>query len=155
MELLTHALEDKKFQIVHGSVDSTRNIVFFMYGVKHLDYNYWIEVDEGTTTWVYDLFSMLKFEKSLYYELENPVVSEIIPRDVILNHPGRDDNKFLTFHDGFIELLFKQMPIIEKNMENHPFKDILVPELTRFKANINYEDLKLRTSEENKRFISK
>ena len=44
---------------------------------------------------------------------------------------------------------------VEKNMENHPFKDILVPELTRFKANINYEDLKLRTSEENKRFISK
>ena len=39
LELLTHALEDKKFQIVHGSVDSTRNIVFFMYGVKHLDYN--------------------------------------------------------------------------------------------------------------------
>lgn len=155
VELLTHALEDKKFQIVHGSVDSTRNIKFFMYGVHHLDYNSWIEVEEGKTTWVYDLFSLLKFEKSLYYELEHPTVSKIIPGDAVLNHPGRDNEDFSTFHDGFVELLFKQMPMMEKNMDKHPFKDILAPELTRFKTDINYEDLKLRINEENKKFISK
>lgn len=155
VELLTHALEDKKFQIVHGSIDSTRNIKFFMYGVQHLDYNSWIEVEEGTTTWVYDLFSLLKFEKSLYYELEHPTVSKIIPGDAVLNHPGRDNEDFSTFHDGFVELLFKQMPMMEKNMDKHPFKDILAPELTRFKTDINYEDLKLRINEENKKFISK
>ena len=155
MELLTHALEDKKFQIVHGSVDSTRNIKFFMYGVQHLDYNSWIEVEEGTTTWVYDLFSLLKFEKSLYYELEHPTVSKIIPGDAVLNHPERDNEDFSTFHDGFVELLFKQMPMMEKNMDKHPFKDILAPELTRFKTDINYEDLKLRINAENKKFISK
>ena len=63
LELLTYALEDKKFQIVHGDTDSTREIHFFLYGSKHLDYNSWIEVEEGQKIWVYDLFSLLRFEK--------------------------------------------------------------------------------------------
>ena len=67
-ELMTHVLEDKQYQLVHGNIDSTRNIPFFMYGVEHLDYNSWLEVQEGQKVWVYDLFSMLKIEKSVYYK---------------------------------------------------------------------------------------
>ena len=39
------------------------------------------------------------------------------------------------------------MPTIEKNMENHPFKEILIPELMRFKASIHYDDLLLKAKE--------
>lgn len=155
LELLTHVLEDKKFNIVHGSVDSTRDIKFYMYGVQHLDFNSWIEVEEGTTTWVYDVFSLLKFEKNTYYELEHPTIRKIIPGDAILNHPGRDREDYSTFHDGFIEILFKQMPIMEKSMDTHPFRHILAPELTRFKKDINYDELKLRITEEERTIITK
>lgn len=155
VELLTHVLEDKKFKIVHGSVDSTRDINFFMYGVKHLDFNSWIEVEEGTTTWVYDVFSLLKFEKDTYYELEHPTIQKIIPGDAILNHPGRDREDYKTFHSGFIEVLFEQMPTMEKSMDMHPFRHILAPELTRFKKDINYDELKLRITEEERTVITK
>lgn len=146
VELLTHVIEDKEYQIVHGNTDSTRNIPFFMYGVEHLDFNSWIEVEEGWKTWVYDLFSMLKMEKDIYYKLENPKINRVVPKSVIMKHPGRGD--YTEFHDGFIEILFAQMPIIEKDMQNHPFKEILSPELTRFKKDINYDDLLLRLKEE-------
>lgn len=148
VELLTHVLEDKKFQIVHGDVDSTRDINFFMYGLKHLDFNSWIEVEEGQKTWVYDLFSLLRIEKNVYYQLEHPSINKVIPGEVVLNHPGRDREDYTIFHDGFIEILFSQMPIMEKSMSKHPFKEILVPELMRFKNDINYEDLLLKTKEE-------
>ena len=46
LELLTYALEDKKFQIVHGNTDSTREIPFDQYDSKPLDDNSWIEVEE-------------------------------------------------------------------------------------------------------------
>ena len=113
VELLSHVFEDKKFRIVHGSVDSTRDINFFMYGVNHLDFNSWIEVEEGTTTWVYDVFSLLRFEKSLYYELEHPIIERIVSKEVVLNHPSRRDDDFTRFHDGFIEMVFKEIPIME------------------------------------------
>lgn len=148
VELLTHVLEDKKFQIVHGDTDSTRDIKFFLYGTKHLDFNSWIEVEEGQKTWVYDLFSLLKIEKSVYYQLEHPSINKVIPGEAVLNHPGRDRENYTEFHDGFIEILFSQMPIMEKNMNRHPFKEILIPELMRFKNEINYDDLFLRINEE-------
>jgi len=148
LELLTHALEDRKFQIVHGSTDSTREIHFFLYETPHLDYNSWIEVEEGQKIWVYDLFSLLRFEKDTYYQLEQPKVDRVIPKEVILNHPGREKQEYTKFHDGFIEILFAQMPTIEKNMDHHPFKEILIPELMRFKRGIHYDDLLLKMKEQ-------
>ena len=60
VELLTWIFKDKNIKLVKGSTNSTRNILFYEYGQGHLDYNLWIEVEEGNKTWVYDLFSLLK-----------------------------------------------------------------------------------------------
>lgn len=150
-ELLTHTMEDKEYQIVHGDTDSTRNIPFFMYGVEHLDFNSWLEVKEGQKVWVYDLFSMLKIEKETYYRLEHPEIKQIISKSTIMNHPGRERDDFKTYHNGFDYMLIGIIPEMEKNMPNHPFADILIPEITRFKKEIDFEKLVLDFSTETKR----
>ncbi len=150
-ELLTHTMEDKEYKIVHGDTDSTRNIPFFMYGVKHLDSNSWLEVEEGQKVWVYDLFSMLKIEKSIYYKLENPKVNRVIPKSAIMDHPGRERDDYRTYHNGFDFMLVGIIPDMEKNMAIHPFKEILSPEITRFKKEINFEDMVLEYSTEMKK----
>lgn len=147
VELLTHVMEDKKFQIVHGDTDSTRNIPFFMYGVQHLDSNSWVEVEEGQKIWVYDPFSLLKIEKNVYYALEHPNIHRVINGIDILNHPGRDRDDYTTFHDGMSFVLFGKVPEMKKNMAHHPYRDILEPEITRFKKDINYDDLYLEWQE--------
>lgn len=151
-ELLTHALEDKDYVLVHGNVDSTRDIPFFMYGVEHLDRNSWFEVKEGPKTWIYDLFSMLKIEKSVYYELEKPEIIRTITKKEIMSHPGREQNDFRVYHNGLDFMLVKALPEMEKNMEKHPFKDILSPEITRFKKEINFEDMLLEYKIDKKKF---
>lgn len=146
VELLTYAMEDKEYQIVHGDIDSTRNIPFSMYGVEHLDFNTWLEVKEGQKVWVYDFFSMLKIEKNVYYKLENPKVNKVIPKSVIMSHPGRERDDYCTYHNGFDFMLIDIIPNIEKKMETHPFKEILSPEIIRFKKEINFEDMVLEFS---------
>lgn len=148
VELLTHVFEDKKYNIVHGNVDSIKNIMFSMYGVEHLDFNSWVEVEEGNKTWVYDTFSMMKIEKEVYYKLENPEIKQVIPKKVIMEHPGRDRDDYTFYHDGFNYVLIGVFEQLEKNMDSHPFKHILAPELTRFKKEINFDDILLEWHKE-------
>ena len=82
-ELLIWIFKDKNIKLVKGSTNSTRNILFYEYGQGHLDYNLWIEVEEGNKTWVYDLFSLLKMEKDFYYKLEEPMIEKIYLKDVL------------------------------------------------------------------------
>ena len=146
-ELMTHVLEDKQYQLVHGNTDSTRNIPFFMYGVEHLDYNSWLEVQEGQKVWVYDLFSMLKIEKSVYYKLENPTITKVVSKDAIMSHPGRDRDDY-TFHaDGGDFILKEKLPRMEQAMSSHPFSEILAPEITRYKKDINLDNVIAETHE--------
>ena len=155
LEIMTHALADKNYKIVHGDTDSTRDIPFFMYGVEHLDFNSWIEVEEGNKVWVYDLFSLLKIEKNIYEQLEHPTIKKEIPKETITSHPAYDPYAFKNFHDGFIEMLLKEIPIMEKNMENHPYKEILAPELVRYKNFINYDQRVLNLQVEEDKFKKK
>lgn len=153
VELLTLVLEDKEFKIIHGNTDSTRDIEFFKYGLNHLDYNSWIEVEEGNKTWVYDPFSLLKIEKSIYYELEHPAIKKVFESKFVLEHPERKIDDYTTFHDGMSFVLFGTLPQVEKNMDSHPFKDILAPEITRFKKDINYDELLLEYEEEKRNLL--
>lgn len=148
VELLTHVFEDKKYNLVHGDIDSTQKIPFFMYGVEHLDSNSWIEVEEGNKTWVYDTFSLMKIEKEVYYKLENPKVNKVIPKRAIMEHPGRDRDDYTVYHDGFNYMLIGVFGELEKRMDSHPFKQILAPELTRFKKEINFDDILLEWHQE-------
>ncbi len=155
VELMTYALEDKDYKIVHGSTDSTRNIKFFLYGVERLDYNSWIEVEEGQKTWVYDFFSLLKIEKSVYEELEHPNIFKVVPKEAITNHPAYNSDEFRFFHDDFIEILLYQIPTMENNMSHHPFKEILASELVRYKRIIDYEERMLKIKVENQKLKKK
>ena len=148
VELLTHVFEDKDYNIFHGDIDSTRNIPFFKYGVKHLDFNSWIEVEEGNKTWVYDTFSLLRIAKDVYYKLENPKVKKVIPKRAIMEHPGRDRDDYTIYYDGFNYMLIGIFKDLENNMDSHPFKDILAPEITRFKKEINFDDILLEWHQE-------
>lgn len=151
LELLTNTMDDREYQIVHGDTDSTRNIPFSMYGVEHLDYNSWLEVKEGQKVWVYDLFSMLKIEKEIYYKLENPEIRQVVSKSKIMSHPGRERGDFKIYQNGFSYMLIKIIPEMEKNMATHPFADILIPEITKFKEKIDFEKLVLDFNTETKR----
>lgn len=147
VELLCHALEDKDFQIVHGMTDSAREIPFFMYGVEHLDIDSWLEVREGHKIYVYDLFSLMKFEKDVFYALEHPDVQSVVLKSTIQNHKMYDENSFKTLTDAFNIVLAGTIPEMEKNMPNHPFKDILIPEISRYKEFIHFDDIELKYEE--------
>lgn len=142
VELLSHALADKDFKIVHGKTDSTREIRFFLYGSEHLDFNSWLEVDEGGKTWVYDLFSLMKFDKDTYYALEHPDVSSIVSKKTVMDS-NYDRDKFMTYSDGFNFILLRTIPQLERVLLKHPFKNILETEISRFKSRIDYEEIEL------------
>ena len=147
VDLMTHVLEDKQYQLVHGETDSIRNIQFFMYGVEHLDYNSWFEVKEGQKVWVYDLFSMLKIEKSVYEKLENPTIIKVVSKDAIMSHPGRDREDY-TFRPDFADfMLIEILTMMEQAMPSHPFSKILAPEITRYKKDIDFDNIIAETNE--------
>lgn len=143
LELLVHALEDKDYKIVHGITDSVREIPFFMYGVKHLDCNSWIEVDEGDKIYVYDLFSLMKFDMDVYYRLENPSKTVEYSKSAIINNEEYDRDNFKTYNDGFNFMLVKTIPMMVASLPKHPFRSILEPEISRFKKEIGYDDVEL------------
>ena len=146
-EIFTHAIKDKNYKLVHGTTNSSRNIPFFRYGENHLDWNSWFEVEEGNKEWVYDLFSLLKIEKNIYYKLEDPYVNKIYSKEELTSHPGRVEDEYDTYHNGFDYLLLDIIPDIEKRMETHPYKNLLKPELDRFKYEIDYERIVLENKE--------
>lgn len=136
MILLRYALDDRNFQIVHGNTYSTENIFFDKYN-NNLDNNSWIEVKEGNKEWVYDPFSLLKIEKNLYYQIEEPEVFRIISKKDVESHPGRIDDDYYRFDEGGKEFLTFILPSIEKNLKNNPHKDFLKAEISRFKEEVD------------------
>lgn len=138
-ELLIWIFKDKNIKLVKGSTNSTRNILFYEYGQGHLDYNLWIEVQEGNKTWVYDLFSLLKIEKDFYYKLEEPMIEKIYLKDVL------DLNKdFSIFSNQYDNLLYEMIDKLKESLEDSPYKELLIPEIIRYKDNISKEKVKCK-----------
>ncbi|MDD6402539.1 MAG: hypothetical protein PUG33_00165 [Mollicutes bacterium] len=138
-ELLIWIFKDKNIKLVKGSTNSTRNILFYEYGQGHLDYNLWIEVEEGNKTWVYDLFSLLKMEKDFYYKLEEPMIEKIYLKDVL------DLNKdFSIFSNQYDNLLYEMIDKLKESLEDSPYKELLIPEIIRYKDNISKEKVKCK-----------
>lgn len=136
-ELLTWIFKDKNIKLVKGSTNSTRNILFYEYGQGHLDYNLWIEVEEGNKTWVYDLFSLLKMEKDFYYELEEPKIEKIYLKDVL------DLNKdFSSFSNQYDNILYEMIDKLKESLEDSSYKELLIPEIIRYEDNISKEKVK-------------
>lgn len=144
IELLTYVFEDRDYEIVHASTDSTREIPFFMYHCQqHLDSSSWVEVKEGNKTWVYDPFSLLRIEKSVFYELEHPTITSMVPKKVIVSHPARCLDEYKYHHDAMDFMLIKILPEMLKKASNSPFKELLESEITRYKKDINLDQVEL------------
>lgn len=152
VQLLCNALVNDDYKIVHGDTDSTRQINFNSYHQEHLDYNSWIEVKRGNKTFVYDLFSLLKYDKDLYYQLEHPEIRRIIPKSLIESHPSHEEDDFSRISGEF--MLVGYIPMMEKKLKSSPYQDILKPELTRLRQIAGYDDIVLEWNNE-KRQIKK
>lgn len=137
--MLIWIFKDKNIKLVKGSTNSTRNILFYEYGQGHLDYNLWIEVEEGNKIWVYDLFSLLKMEKDFFYKLEEPMIEKIYLKDVL------DLNKdFSIFSNQYDNLLYEMIDKLKESLEDSPYKELLIPEIIRYKDNISKEKVKCK-----------
>lgn len=148
-DLMTFVLEDRDYKLVKGETDSIREIPFFMYaGVEHLDIDLWFEVQEGHRVWVYDFFSMLKMEKSVFEKLEHPKIMQVYAKSSIVNHPGRDKSSYQRYSNFFDFMMIQFFDEMEKNMARHPFKHILAPEISRYKQYIDLEGVSLEWEKE-------
>lgn len=150
VELLAYLFKDEDFEIVHGDTFSTRKILFHQFNQQHLDFNSWIEVKKGNVVWVYDTFSLLKFEKDLFYELEEPNVKKTVTKSYLNSIPKTEDDNFEKA--GSLWMLVRALPIIEANLENNPYKEVIEREIIKLKNTINYDDLVKKAIEEEKHF---
>ena len=157
IRLLTVALEDEDFKLVHGKIDSIRNTEEVKYAEKFIkntifddasfNYNYWFEVSKGGRTWIYDLFSLLKFDKELYYKIENPAIDKVYTKNVIeKKFYDKDEdpkiNRSINIEDSnndiFLTIL---IPSLEEKMRDSEYYEYLKAELTRIKKELNYEQV--------------
>lgn len=141
VEVLTHAFEKDDYRIVHADIDSTREIHFNEYNSKHLDFSSFIEIKRGHKTYVYDPFSLLCFEKNLFYQLEHPKIRRIISKETVQRNAAYQEDDFKTARDTWMLVGF--IPRMEKLIEKSPYKDFLEKELTRYKEEVSYEDVVL------------
>ena len=141
IEILTHVFENDDYRIIHADTDSTREIHFNEYNSKHLDFSSFIEIKRGHKTYVYDPFSLLCFEKSLFYQLEQPQIRRIVPKEIVQRNAFYQEDNFRTPRDTWMLVSF--LPRMEKLISKSPYKDFLEKELTRYKEEVSYEDVVL------------
>lgn len=141
IELLSLVFEKEDYTIVHADTDSTREIPFYLYKHKHLDNNSYMEVKRGNKTYVYDTFSMLRFAKEIYEQLEHPKILRKVSKKKILSRPARlcDRKSYDSPHDDWLAI--GMIPHLEKNLKNSPYKNILKKELLRYKEELDYESI--------------
>lgn len=150
-QLMSHALEDEDFILVHGKVNSIANYRSNN-EVQELKSNTWFEVNRDGRVWIYDMFSLMKFDKDLYYKLEDPVIERTITREELQSDPEHrwDRQKFRQILDPLT--LPMLIPNMERAFKYSPYREYLKAEMTRFKKEIDYdkvteefdEDMRLR-----------
>jgi hypothetical protein len=149
--IITQVFNNYNYYVVCGDVCSTREIDFTNYNQGALNYNTWIEVNISNKIWVYDIISMLKIEKDLYYKLEEPVIDKKTSKDVIINSLGNEDN-FYNTNDYFVSLVI--VPVIEEYLKYNPYRAIAKQELITYKRFIDYESVRLECISDFNRFSS-
>lgn len=166
VELLTASLEGEEFQIVHALTNSSRNTPFYKYDHKHLDFNSFIEVKRGRNIWVYDLYSMLKFDKSVYYSLESPQnhlndATELSLLKVTSSEKLKQVKKMLAEEIDYSlhlkEIYLKTMEKIPEMLtKDHPFYDFILKEIELQKQVNNFDEMKreIKALEEERRASS-
>lgn len=127
MELLAFVLDDEDYEIVHGQTRSSRS--------SEMVDTSWIEVRKDRKVWIYDVTSMLKFEKSFFDKLESPKETNRVSRQEIISHPAYQDTSFKFEYIPMIIAWF--ISRYETNEINPHYKE-LQAEIKRYKKDINY-----------------
>lgn len=154
VEILALAFQNKNYRVVYGYTNSTRQINFLKYSNNYLDYNSWIEVEIDGKEYVYDLFSMMRFEKDVFYKIENPDIFKSLSKKRIELQMSKYVSDYLRPRD--IWMLVDFIPEFEKKIENLSNKDILLLELERYKKEIDYEKVVLEwNGTKRKKYIKK
>lgn len=151
VELLSKVFEDEDYNIIHASTNSTRRTHFFEYNQQHLDFNSYIEIKKGNNTWIYDLYSMLKFDKHVYETIEEPKshtndLNDISLLDISTSYKIKQVSKLVGETDyslNCIEIYIKTMEkILELLDKNHPYYEELVKEIELQKQASDFDELK-------------
>lgn len=124
LELLAHVLEDKDYTIVHGNIRSDGDTT-----------TSWIEVRENHKIWVYEVETMLKFEKRYFELLESPEESLRISKEELESLVAHGDNSFKFEYIPMIIVWY--ISRYEDNKDN-PHYEELQAEIKRYKKEINY-----------------
>lgn len=157
VELLSAAFTGEEYNIVHASTRSTRETHYFEYNHQHLDYNSYLEIKKGTNTWIYDLYSMLKWDKKVYEKIEEPRshlndLNDISLLDISTSYKIEQVKKIAGENDyslHCIEIYVKTMEkIVELLEENHPYRDQILKEIELQKILTNFDELKRRVQYE-------
>ena len=132
MQILTYVLEGSDYTLVHGITKTAKR--------KGLDVTSWIEVRKGRHIWIYDVLSMLKFDKRYFDLLECPEEHRRIHNEVIRRHPIYAETSFKYDYVPLIIMFFLNR--YEHNKDN-PFYESLQGEIKRYKDDIHYHDVAL------------
>lgn len=163
VELLCQALDDQKYRIGHALTKTASSIPYALYNHKHLDYNSFVEKISGQNSWVYDVFALLKFDRKVFDELEEPRSRmEEMTNDEILtciDFVGKSDlqqiRSVLECHDSYdFNLPYMFVHIIEgieRNLDGHPYKELLEREISMLKEKHKFKQLKREIAEEMRR----
>lgn len=159
VELLAKALEDIDYNIIHASTTSTRTTLFFEYSQQHLDFNSYIEVKKGNNIWVYDLYSMLKFDKQVYEAIEKPKshcddLNDITIMDISTSYKVKQVSKLVGESNYDLHCIEIYLKTIEKILElldkDHPYYEELIKEIELQKQVNNFDELKKGVEHEEK-----
>lgn len=159
VELLAKAFEGEEYNIIHASTRSVRTTHYYEHNQQHLDFNSYIEIKRGNNTWVYDLYSMLKFDKEVYESIEEPRshindLEDISLLDISTSYKVEQVKKLVGEDDyslHCIEIYVKLMEkIVEFVNENHPFREQILKEIELQKQLNNFDELKRRVQAEEK-----
>lgn len=153
LKIISYVLRNYEYDVVNGDIDfikkmvktnTTINTNTFRIVQSDEDFkidinednrmvksNSWLEVKIGSKIWVYDLLTMLRFEKNVYYELVNPEVHNRNPNNGIF------DNDFSKIEKNYV--LLEYMSLLEKWLDYNHYKEFVEAELSRFKAEMDYD----------------
>ena len=140
--------KEDDFQLVDADVDSillNPNFIEryrqFPNNIYHWAHHCIAERIEDGVTWVYDTSKRFKIEKNLYYELENPQITDINDKYSVMNYIEYQDIKNADLERDKYILPFV-IPFIEETIEHQEFdKELVKCELEIFKERIHYDAL--------------
>lgn len=160
VELLCEALANQEYRIGHALTKTASSIPYALLNHKHLDYNSFVEKINGQNSWVYDVFALLKFDRKVFDEIEEPRsrMEEMTTDEIMtcIDFVGKSDltqiRRVLEVDDRYdFNLPYMFIRVIddmEKRLANHPYKELIEREISILKEKHNFKELKREVANE-------